>query len=104
MEFVAQAKALFVEHSFKIGVGLLIAIVLAGFVWYGMARSSKGSGSGSNVLVNEARVNAATTDVPNDANQPDPMAPQEQAPMPTQEELEKQLSAMNTSAPANSTE
>lgn len=86
MEFVAQAQALIVENAIYVGIGLLIALVLAGFLWYSMSRGS----SGKSILQNQARMNAATTDVPIGASEPDP-APS--AAM-SQEELEKQIASI----------
>lgn len=73
MEVLAQAQALAVEHAFTIGVGLLVAVVLAAAVWFWMARSS----SKSPVLENQARVNEASTSLSNET------------PGPTQEQLEE---------------
>lgn len=50
------------EHAFTIGIALLVTLVIAGLAWFSMSRSS---GSKSEVLVNQARVNGATTDSPN---------------------------------------
>ena len=70
MEVLAQAQTLAVEHAFTIGVGLLVAALIAGAVWFWMSRSSLKSP----VLENQARVNEATTATPE---------------MPTQEQLEE---------------
>ena len=57
MDVLAQAQTLVVEHAFTIGIGLLVAALIAGAVWFWMSRSSsKGS-----VLENQARVNEAST-------------------------------------------
>ena len=59
MEAVApqlqKVQALVVEHAFTIGIGLLVAVLIAGVAWYWMSR---GSGK-SSVLENQARVNQA---------------------------------------------
>ena len=59
MEAVApqlqKVQALVVEHAFTIGIGLLVAVLIAGVAWYWMSR---GSGK-SPVLENQARVNQA---------------------------------------------
>ena len=92
MEFVEKAQALLAENALYVGVGLVLALLLAGFIWYSMSRGTSGKG----VLENQARVNMATTDVPNDAARDDPEignAPEH--PMPSQEELEKQLAAIS---------
>jgi hypothetical protein len=57
MEVLSQVQSLVVEHAFTIGMGLLVALVLAGVAWYSMSRMS--SGSKSEALVNQARVNEA---------------------------------------------
>jgi len=85
MEFVTQAQTLLAENAMYVGIGLLVALVLAGFVWYSMSR-----GSGSSVLENQARMNMATTDVPSGASDPDPVS----VPQISQEELEKQIATI----------
>lgn len=72
MDVLAQAQTLVVEHAFTIGIGLLVALLIAGAVWFWMSRS----GSKNSVLENQARVNEATTATAT----PD---------MPTQEQLEE---------------
>jgi len=67
-----------------VGIGLFVVLLLAGFMWYSMSRGSAG---GKSVLENQARMNMATTDVPNAASQADPAAPAQMS----QEELEKQI-------------
>ena len=57
MDVLAQAQTLVVEHAFTIGIGLLVALLIAGGVWFWMSRS----GSKSSVLENQARVNDTTT-------------------------------------------
>ena len=91
MEFVERAQALLDENAVYVGVGLVLALVLAGFIWYSMSRGT----SGKAVLENQARVNMATTDVPTDAARDDPeVGNSPEHPMPSQEELEKQLAAI----------
>jgi hypothetical protein len=72
MDVLAQAQTLVVEHAFTIGIGLLVAVLIAAGVWFWMSRSS----SKSPVLQNQARVNEATTE---------PSA----AELPSQEQLEE---------------
>lgn len=72
MDVLAQAQTLVVEHAFTIGIGLLVAVLIAAGVWFWMSRSS----SKSSVLENQARVNDTTTATPT----PD---------MPSQEQLEE---------------
>lgn len=72
MDVLAQAQTLVVEHAFTIGIGLLVAALIAAAAWFWMSRSS----SKSPVLENQARVNQATTDAP-------------EAELPTQEQLEE---------------
>jgi hypothetical protein len=59
MEAVAphlqKVQALVVEHAFTIGIGLLVAVLIAGVAWYWMSRGS----NKSDVLENQARVNEA---------------------------------------------
>jgi uncharacterized membrane protein YqiK len=62
MDVLAQVQGIVMEHAFTIGIALLVTLVIAGIVWFSMSRSS---GSKSEVLVNQARVNGATTDSPN---------------------------------------
>jgi hypothetical protein len=50
-----KVQALVVEHAFTIGIGLLVAVLVAGIAWYWMSRGPVKS----NVLVNQARVNEA---------------------------------------------
>jgi hypothetical protein len=96
MEFVEKAQVLLTENALYVGVGLFVAVLLAAVAWYYMSRGSSssgsGSGSGSSVLANQARMNMVNTDVPSEANQPDPMSAASQ-PV-TQEELEKQLASI----------
>ncbi len=55
MEVLSQVQAVVVEHAFTIGVGLLVAVILAGIAWYSMSRLT--SSPKSDVLVNQARMN-----------------------------------------------
>ena len=59
MEVLAQAQSLVVEHAFTIGICLLIAILLAGLVWFSMSSSK----SKNLPLENKAGVNETSTDV-----------------------------------------
>lgn len=52
MEALTHVQSLMLEHAFTIGVGLLVATVIAGIVWYWMSRSSVKS----DVLENKARL------------------------------------------------
>jgi Flp pilus assembly protein TadB len=70
MDVLAQAQSLVVEHAFTIGIGLLVAALIAGAVWFWMSRSS----TKSSVLENQARVNEASTSTPD---------------LPSQEQLEE---------------
>lgn len=82
MEFVAQAQTLLAENALYVGIGLFLAVILAGFLWYSMSR-----GGSKATLENQARMNMATTDVPSESSQPDPVSP----PQMSQEDLEKQI-------------
>jgi hypothetical protein len=90
MEYFTQAQNLLAENAMYVGIGLLIAVVLAGFVWYSMSRGSSGGSGSKAVLENQARMNMATTDVPAEATQPDPIS----QPQVSQEELEKQIASI----------
>ena len=74
MEAVApqlqKVQALVVEHAFTIGIGLLVAVLIAGVAWYWMSR---GSGK-SEVLENQARVNQAVM-APGEDQQRPPFPP-----------------------------
>ena len=87
MEFVAQAQAMLAENVMYVGIGLVIALLIAGFVWYSMSRDSNKS---HEVLENQARINVADMNLPNDSSLPDPVSP----PAVNQEELEKQLASI----------
>lgn len=60
MDVLAQAQTLVVEHAFTIGIGLLVAALIAGAIWFWMSRN----GSKNPILENQARVNEATTATP----------------------------------------
>lgn len=77
MDVLAKAQSIVMEHAFTIGVGLLLAVLIAGIVWFSMSRGSVKSP----VLENQSRVNEATT------------TPQEQ--LPTQEQLEEMSNYAN---------
>lgn len=51
-----------VEHAFIVGLGLLIAVIIAGVTWYWFSRTR--GASKSSVLENQARVNSADLDGP----------------------------------------
>jgi len=89
MEFLEKAQTLLVQNALYVGVGLFVAVLLAATVWFYMGRSSAASGS-KDVLVNQARMNMVTTDMPVGASQSDPPAP----PTQSQEELERQLASI----------
>ena len=55
MEVLVQAQSILMEHAFTIGIGLLVAVLIAGIAWYSMSRPSVKS----QVLENQARVNEA---------------------------------------------
>ena len=96
MEFVTQAQALLAENAMYVGIGLFLALLVAGFIWYSMSRGS--SGGSKSILENQARMNMATTDVPSAASNPDPAAP----PQMSQEELEKQIANIGNMESLNS--
>ena len=98
MEYVEKAQTLLVQNALYVGIGLGLALLLAGFMWYSMSRNA---GSKSGTLMNEARMNGATTDVPADASRDDPNGDQPQQEPITQEQLEKQLAAITANANAN---
>jgi len=90
MEFLANAQALLSQNIYMIGIGLLVAVLLAGVAWYSMSRSSSSSGSKNSVLVNQARIDEATTDVPSSASEAEPIMPPPQK----QEDVERLLASM----------
>jgi hypothetical protein len=93
MEFLAQAQTLLSQNIYMVGIGLLVAVLLAAVAWYSMSRSGSSSGSKA-VLENQARMDHATTDVPPNADvQSEPAVPPSQS----QEDIEKQLAAMGSS-------
>lgn len=96
MEFVTQAQTLLAENAMYVGIGLFIALLVAGFIWYSMSRGS--SGGSKSILENQARMNMATTDVPSGSSQPDPTTP----PQMSQEELEKQIANIGNMEAMNS--
>jgi hypothetical protein len=73
MEFIQQAQKIVTENALQIGVGLLIAVLIAGGIWYWMARSGKEN----KVLENAARMDSASMDtmIPPSAGGPPPQAP-----------------------------
>ena len=56
MEVLAQVQSVFMEHTFTIGMGLLVVVLVAGVAWFWMARSGPAK---NDVLVNQARVEEA---------------------------------------------
>ena len=60
MDILGKAQDLFTQNMFTIGIGLLVAVILAGFVWFFMSSGSQKA----TVLENRARVNEATTSEP----------------------------------------
>lgn len=68
MEVLSQVQNVVMEHVFTIGIGLLIAAVIAGIAWYWMSRGPTKSA----VLENQARVNAVAMDAPPSALSPEP--------------------------------
>ena len=85
MEVLSQVQSMVVEHAFTIGLGLLVAVILAGGVWYWMSRGSVKS----SVLENNARVNNMDTmNVPPSATSDEPMRPMR----PSHADLEQQAS------------
>ena len=89
MEFVEKAQTLLVENAMYVGIGLFVAVLIAAGVWFYMSRGSSSS-SPKNTLMNQARMNTTTTDVPAQSSEVDPASP----PQPSQEELERQLASI----------
>jgi hypothetical protein len=87
MDVFNQVQKVVTDHAMQIGVGLLIAVLIAGVAWYWMARSSPAK-SESKVLENQARMNEAdmNTMVPPSAAGPEPGVPQTM----TAEEIDRQ--------------
>ena len=76
MESLSHVQTLMTENMHMIGLGLLVAVLVSAAAWYWMSRGS----AKSDVLVNQARVNATTTepraepvDLPTSASAPEPM-------------------------------
>ena len=75
MEVLSQVQSIVVEHAFTLGIGLLVATVIAAIAWYWM--SSRSGIQKSSVLENQARVNSAdlegnAMDTPVSAQAPEP--------------------------------
>jgi len=81
MEVLTHLQGLVTQHAFTIGMGLLVAVILAGVAWFSMSRLR--SVPKNEVLVNQARVNQAD------------MNP-EQPPKEIQEQVEEALSAQQS--------
>jgi hypothetical protein len=102
MEAVAphlqKVQALVMEHAFTIGIGLLVAVLIAGVAWYWMSRGS----NKSDVLENQARVNEA--DMGNGQERPpfpsSAMAGEPPGPPVDEENMEKERSALAQMAAA----
>jgi hypothetical protein len=77
MDVFNQVQKIVTENAMQIGVGLLVAVLIAGLAWYWMARSTPAKGE-SKVLENQARVAEAdmNTMIPPSAAGPEPSAPQ----------------------------
>jgi len=56
MDVLAQFQTMLGDQMMVVMLGLLVAVILVGLVWYWMSRKTQ-----SDVLVNKARVNEATT-------------------------------------------
>lgn len=69
MEVLSQVQSVVVEHAFTIGIGLLVAALVAAVIWYWMSSRVQ---KNSSVLENQARVNDAELDVPVSAQSPEP--------------------------------
>lgn len=54
MDVLSQVQGIVVEHAFTIGMALLVTLLIAGIVWFSMARSA--SGSKNDFLANQARM------------------------------------------------
>jgi len=69
MEVLSQVQSVVIEHAFTIGIGLLVAALVAAVIWYWMSSRVQ---KNSSVLENQARVNDAELDVPVSAQAPEP--------------------------------
>jgi flagellar biosynthesis/type III secretory pathway M-ring protein FliF/YscJ len=78
MDVLAQFQTMLGDQMMVVMLGLLAAVIVVGLVWYWMSRKTQ-----SDVLVNKARVNEATT-----VNSEPPQEQQEQqvAPSPAPEQ------------------
>jgi hypothetical protein len=73
-----QFQTMLGDHMMTVALGLLVSVVVVGLVWYWMSRKTS-----SDILVNKARLNEATT-----VNSEPPQEQQEQqmAPSPAPEQ------------------
>lgn len=83
MDVLAQFQTMLGDQMMVVMLGLLVAVILVGLVWYWMSRKTQ-----SDVLVNKARVNEATT-----VNSEPP-----------QEQQEQQVDVVQNSQPEQSAE
>jgi hypothetical protein len=67
MESLSQLQNIVMEHAFTIGMGLLVAVLVAGIAWFWMSRSSVKS----SILVNNAHMNEADMNVELNPSVPD---------------------------------
>ena len=56
MDVLVQFQTMLGDHMMTVALGLLVSVVVVGLVWYWMSRKTS-----SEVLVNKARINEATT-------------------------------------------
>ena len=73
MEVLSQVQSIIAEHAFTLGIGLLVATVIAAIAWYWMSRGSKNT-----ILENQARINTVEIDIPEAAAAAEPQMEQEQ--------------------------
>jgi hypothetical protein len=64
-------KALFEEYKMVILLAIACLVLLVAYMWF--SRGSDSSKAPGSVLMNMARINGATTDMPTMASSPDPM-------------------------------
>ncbi len=99
MSVLEQAQEFVSEHAFTIGVGFLVAVLIAAAAWFWISRSS----SKSPVLENQARVNEATTTNSNtETDEPTQEQLEEMARYREQMETQQQAQGDNQMSPVQS--
>ena len=80
MDVLVQFQTMLGDHMMTVALGLLVSVIVVGLVWYWMSRKTP-----SEVLVNKARVNEATT-VNSEQQEQQEQLEQQMAPSPAPEQ------------------